>query len=119
VTGSGNQSNRARGEYGERRAAQWYHHHGYDIVAQNWRNGRSGEIDLVVRRGNVIVICEVKARRSDEFGSPAEAVTPAKQRRLYHLGMAFLAAHELRGVEIRFDVAAITGTELEVYENAF
>jgi putative endonuclease len=119
VTGSGRQANRARGEYGERRAAQWYVAEGYEIVARNWRNGRSGEIDIVARAGTTLVICEVKARRSDEFGSPAEAITPAKQVRLYHLGMAFLREHEITGVELRFDVVAITGTDLEVFQNAF
>jgi putative endonuclease len=119
VTGAGQQANRARGEYGERRAAQWYIAEGYEIVARNWRNGRSGEIDLVARRGQTLVICEVKARRSDEFGSPAEAITPTKQKRLYHLGMAFLREHEISGVQVRFDVVAVTGTDLEVYQDAF
>jgi putative endonuclease len=119
VTGGGRQANRARGAYGERRAAEWYTHHGYEIVDRNWRHGRLGEVDVIARVGRTLVFCEVKARRSDDYGSPAEAVTATKQRRLYHLAMAYISEHELSGVDLRFDIAAVTGTAIEVFENAF
>jgi putative endonuclease len=110
------QANRARGAYGERRAAQWYEHAGYTVLDRNWRDGRSGELDLVVGKGPLVVFCEVKARRNAEFGSPAEAVTTAKLLRLRRLGAAWLAANELSGVDVRFDVVAVLGTSVEVYE---
>jgi putative endonuclease len=110
------QANRARGAYGERRAAQWYEAAGYTVLDRNWRDARAGELDLVLGRGRLIVFCEVKARRTAEYGSPAEAVTPAKQARLRRLGAAWLAAHALSGVEVRFDVVAVLGTVVEVYE---
>jgi putative endonuclease len=76
--------------------------------------------------GDVIVFCEVKARTSDRFGSPFEAVTPAKQRRLRRLAARWLSSgHGSRGAQqIRFDVAAVTpgpgGTlRVEVLEDAF
>ena len=72
---------RAFGQAGEDRAAAWYRAHGYEVLARNWRC-REGELDLVVRRGRTLVFVEVKARRTDRFGIPAEAVTPTKQRRL-------------------------------------
>ena len=52
---------------------------GYEVLDRNWRV-REGELDLIARRGSTIVFCEVKTRRSDAFGSPAEAVTARKQR---------------------------------------
>ena len=109
-------ANRARGEYGERRAADWYQRGGFTVVARNWRDGRGGELDLVLRRDGLVVFCEVKARRSDAYGSPAEAVTPAKQARLRRLGAAWLRAEGVQGVEVRFDVVAVLGTTVEVYE---
>lgn len=66
-----------------------------------------GELDIVARDGETLVVVEVKARTSRRFGSPVEAVTPQKQRRLAHLASAFLARHGLRGDRVRFDVAAV------------
>jgi putative endonuclease len=108
----------ARGVYGERRAAEWYARQGYEVVARNWRAGRSGELDLVLRRGRTIVFCEVKARATDAYGV-AEAVTPVKQARIRRLAAAFLGEHDLGAVELRFDVVCVTGTRIEVIEAAF
>ncbi len=88
-------------------------------MARNWRCA-IGEIDLIVRRGRTLVVCEVKTRRSDAFGVPALAVGAAKQQRLRRLAAAWLADNRVgRGVDVRFDVAAITGETIDVYENAF
>ena len=114
-----NLANRARGDYGERRAAAWYAARGFQILARNWRSGRSGELDLVVQAGAVVVVCEVKARRTSDYGFAAEAVTASKQARIRRLAVEFLAANGLHGVTLRFDVAAVTGTDIEVYEDVF
>jgi hypothetical protein len=66
--------------------------HGYQIVERNWRS-RIGEIDLVCSRDDVLVFCEVKSRRTDRLGAPAEAVTVSKQLRLRRLAAAYLQAH--------------------------
>ena len=110
------------GARGEQLAADWYLARGYAVVARNWRC-REGELDLVVSRRGELVFCEVKTRSSDRFGVPAEAVTPAKQRRLRVLAARFLADHTgddaggRRG--IRFDVAAVMGGKVEVIQAAF
>jgi putative endonuclease len=107
------------GQRGEERAAGWYLARGYEIVARNWRCP-VGEIDLIARRGRLLVVCEVKARRSDAFGVPALAVGTAKQQRLRRLAAAWLASDRCgRDVEVRFDVVAVTGDRVEVYESAF
>jgi putative endonuclease len=110
--------NIARGRWGEDIAAAWYARRGYDVLARNWRC-RAGEIDLVVRRGRVVVVCEVKARRTDAYGPAASAVGPAKQQRLRRLAAEWLATSHVRGVEVRFDVVAITGDEIDVVTDAF
>jgi len=110
------------GHAGEDAAAAWYRSRGFEILDRNWRV-REGEIDLVVRRGATVVFCEVKARSSDRFGLPVEAVTAVKQRRLRTLAMRWLAAHPHTRGELRFDVASATpaGAQplVEVVEGAF
>jgi putative endonuclease len=108
------------GASGEQRVARWYEAAGYEVLARNWRC-REGEIDLVCRRGRVLVVCEVKTRSSLAYGHPAEAVTPAKQRRLRTLALRWLAEAEPvpRPGVIRFDVAAVLPGSIDVIEGAF
>ncbi|MDQ3385744.1 MAG: YraN family protein [Actinomycetota bacterium] len=109
---------RKLGAEGEDRAARWYEAHGYEVVVRNWRC-RDGELDLIVRRGRRYVFCEVKARSSLAFGSPLEAVTAVKRRRIRHLAARWLEEAAVRPQEIRFDVVGILDGELEVVERAF
>ena len=108
------------GRHGEDRAAAWYRRAGYEVLARNWRC-REGELDLIVARGDVLVVCEVKARSSLAYGHPAEAVTPAKQRRIRSLAARWLADADLavRPASIRFDVAALLPGEVSIIEDAF
>ncbi|HSL59786.1 MAG TPA: YraN family protein [Acidimicrobiales bacterium] len=107
-----------RGAAGEALAADWYVEQGYAVLDRNWRC-RDGELDLVLRQGRTTVFCEVKTRTSTAFGSPAEAVTPTKQRRIRRLAAQWLGAHpEARG-DVRFDVASVLAGRLEVIEAAF
>ena len=82
---------------------------GLRVVARNWRC-REGEIDLVAAGPGLLVFCEVKARRGHGYGSPAAAVTPAKQARLRRLAAAYLATVPAAPRSVRFDVVAVTCT---------
>jgi putative endonuclease len=97
---------RALGQRGEDLVAAWYEAEGYTVLDRNWRC-RAGELDLVVRRGSTVVFCEVKTRTSTRFGAPVEAVTATKQRRLRSLAGQWLAARNVRGADLRFDVASV------------
>lgn len=113
----------ALGRDGEDLAADWYRTHGFTVVDRNWRT-TFGEIDLVARRDRTLVISEVKTRSRSDFGSPALAVGPAKQRRLRRLAAAWLRDHPHRGyLDVRFDVVAITGVGpdaiIDVFADAF
>ncbi len=110
---------RRLGRSGEELAADWYVAQGYNVLARNWRCAQ-GELDLVVARGPVVVFSEVKARSTDRFGAPAEAVTPAKQARIRRLAARWMAeAVPRRHGAVRFDVAAVTDGQVEVIEGAF
>ncbi len=114
------------GASGEELAAQWYAAAGYQVLERNWRC-RQGELDLVAARGGVAVFCEVKTRRGLAFGLPAEAVTPAKQRRLRQLARRWLEDRPPGSpwfADLRFDVACVvaapgTTPTVEVIEAAF
>ena len=112
----------ARAQWAEDLAARFYERSGYEIVARNW-HCREGELDIVATFSSdaalTIVVIEVKARATNSYGSPFEAVTQVKQKKLRIATTKFLSAHhELRG-EIRFDVVAVLGTQLDVLHNAF
>jgi putative endonuclease len=94
------------GRSGEDAAAAWYEAEGYAVLDRNWRV-REGELDLVVRGAGTIAFCEVKTRRGDAFGAPAEAVTVRKQQRLRLLAGRWLADHGTTGSTLRFDVAEV------------
>jgi putative endonuclease len=94
------------GRLGERRAAWFYRLRGYRIVARNLRL-RSGEIDLVVRRGRTLVIAEVKTRQSLGAGEGYEAVDVRKQRRLVALADEYVARHGTGGLDLRYDVLSL------------
>jgi len=96
----------ALGRLGEDAAASFLAARGYRIVARNVRADRV-ELDLIVRRGGVLVFVEVKSRSGAGHGQAAEAVDPRKQRRLRHGARAWLATRptEAAGVgQHRFDV---------------
>ncbi len=96
----------ALGAYGETLAARHLVGQGMVLLDRNWRC-ELGEIDLVLRDGRVLVVCEVKARSSSAFGSPLEGVTEQKAARLRRLAARWLAAHDLRPAEVRIDIVGV------------
>ncbi len=96
-------ASRLFGDRGELEAARHLQGLGYRVLVRNYRT-RQGELDLIARDGPVVVFVEVKARRQ---GTPAEAVTPEKQRRLTLAALHFLMAHGLLEQPCRFDVVAV------------
>ncbi len=113
--------NRWLGDRGEREAARFLRRAGLKVLLRGYRTSE-GEIDLIARDGETLVFVEVKSRRA---GSPAEAVTPEKQRRLTLAALHFLKRHHLLEQRCRFDVVAIVWPEgrhpasIEHLRNAF
>lgn len=111
-----------RGRAGEDAALRVYRRRGYELVARNWRCPL-GELDLVLRLGDRVVVCEVKTRSGTAFGGGYEAVTWSKRRTLRRLAEAFVQGSSLTSGEIRFDVASVwvgDGVpDVEIFEDAF
>lgn len=80
---------KALGDYGERVAARFLSDHGMTVLDRNWRCPE-GELDIVARDGDELVVCEVKTRTSLRFGTPVEAITTEKAQRLHRLGYRWL-----------------------------
>jgi putative endonuclease len=93
------------GARGERRAAWFYRLRGFSIVGRNHRM-RGGEIDLIVRRGKLLVFVEVKTRQSLAAGEGYESVDRAKQMQMVRLSDEYLAKHQHKG-EVRYDIVSL------------
>ena len=107
----------AVGAWGEDLAARHLVEQGMVILDRNWRCDL-GELDLVARHDDTLVVCEVKTRRGEGFGSPAEAVTWRKAARLRRLAARWLDEHPVSPLEVRIDIVGIvvsprTGPRLE------
>ncbi|MBM3805885.1 MAG: YraN family protein [Actinobacteria bacterium] len=111
----------ARARWAENLVANLYAREGHEIVARNW-HCRDGELDIVAvmrRPQPIIVVVEVRARASSNFGAPFESVTRSKQTKLRLAIRKFLQTHpEIQGV-VRFDVASVLGVKIEVLHGAF
>jgi putative endonuclease len=117
---------RVLGVRGEQAALDLYRRRGFTLVARNWQCSL-GEIDLVLRRRDLVVFCEVKTRRGSRAGAGFEAVDGRKRRKLRALAEVFLLTHASAPVAVRFDVASVAigagerpgGTQVELFEDAF
>lgn len=112
------------GRFGEEKAAERLASTGYRILARNYRC-RLGELDLVAQRDRYIVFVEVKLRKNAAYGTAAEFVTAAKQRKVLLTAQYYLQQHP-SALQPRFDVVEVyapAGTEGEIrinhIENAF
>jgi putative endonuclease len=110
------------GALGEDAAAELLRGSGYRIVARNHRC-RSGEIDVIAEKGDLLVFVEVRTRASRAFGGPEETVGARKQRRVIAAARDYLAQRRGPPKAARFDVIAVVdgaqGPALTHFENAF
>jgi len=117
------EARRAQGDAAEERACRHLEGAGMTIVERNFR-ARRGEIDIVARKGDVLVFVEVRSREVPGFGTPEESVTPAKRRRIVGAARHYLSTVPPSSWrEARFDVIAIEGSgdaaALRHYQAAF
>ena len=100
------------GKSGEKIALNYLIDNKYKIIARGFRLFR-GEIDIIAYDQETLVFVEVKTRRSTDYGSPEESVTPSKQRQIRKIAQGFLVKNNLQDVECRFDVISLSFDEKE------
>lgn len=110
------------GHAGEDFAASYFQKCGYEIKARNYHS-RYGEIDLIAENGDTVVFVEVKTRSHDCLDRAADAVTPAKQKKLILTALAYISENQTEKL-MRFDVFEVYHANGRIYkfnniENAF
>jgi putative endonuclease len=99
-------THRYLGVHGERLAAHHLARLGYTILERNYRSGRR-EVDLIIRRGDLVAFVEVKTRAGDGFGHPLEAITALKRREIERVARRWQQRHGRPGLQYRFDAVGI------------
>ncbi len=114
---------RDTGILGERLARDFLGKNGYHILESNYRC-QEGEVDIIAQHGDTLVFVEVRTKKSQQFGSPEESITPAKMERLRKVAAHYGQAHENLPDSWRIDVVAIElnrkgrVSRIELIENA-
>ena len=101
------QQRQAMGAFGEKVAARHLtEERGMTLLERNWRC-RAGEVDLLLRDGDTLVVCEVKTRRGTHYGEPLEAVTPEKYQRLHTIASFWMEWTGVQFPDVRIDLVGI------------
>ena len=111
------------GQAGEELAARFLSQRGHIILARNSRK-KFGEIDIISRNGQTLVFTEVKTRRSQLYGTAAQAVTLRKQQQIARVAEEYLIEKQLVDCPARFDVIGVDiassgAANCTLIENAF
>jgi putative endonuclease len=101
---------RERGDRGEAQAAAY-------LEKNNCIRG--GEVDIIFKDGDTIVFCEVKTRTQNRFGTPAEAVTAVKQRRICRAALDYAYQKKCIDESIRFDIIEVMSDKINHIKSAF
>ena len=110
---------RQTGSLAENSAAAFLESQGFSIVARNFLR-RVGELDIVARRDDILVVAEVRTRNRDDYGGAAASIGPAKQRRIVMTAALFLQCHrQYSHCRVRFDVLIVRDGEIEWLKHAF
>ncbi len=112
----------ALGRDAEERAAAYLRERGYEVIGRNVRVGRL-EIDIIARRGSLLVFCEVRCRTDQRWMTAAQSIGPDKVARVRRAAAQWLASSKASAREIRFDAACVVydvaGGRIEYFEAAF
>ena len=95
------------GAWGESVAATHLEANGYTIIARNWRS-KIGELDIIGRKNHALAFVEVKTRRGRSHGTPEDAITQRKARKLLETVQSYLSENDCdEDLDFSIDVVAV------------
>ena len=109
--------NKQKGNIGEDLATEYLVENGYSVIKRNYRI-RNAEIDIIAEKDGTVAFVEVKYRKNNALGTPAEAVNAAKQKKIISAALSFIAENG-DDKDYRFDVCEVTPKGVNHIENAF
>ena len=98
--------NKDIGSFGEALARDYLISKGYKILNMNFRN-KFGEIDIICKKNNLLIFCEIKSRYSKSFGSPIESITCYKQKQIIKLSELYLISKKYYNFNVRYDIIEV------------
>ena len=98
--------NKDIGSFGEALARDYLISKGYKILNMNFRN-KFGEIDIICKKNNLLIVCEIKSRYSNSFGSPIESITCYKQKQIIKLSELYLISKKYYNFNVRYDIIEV------------
>ncbi len=108
------------GAAGEERAAAFLEENGYSIIERNYHAGKTGEIDIIAVKKDLVVFVEVKSRSGDAYGGGIYSINGAKKKHLKTAAKIFLASHPLydsKNFTFRFDLILVSGENIELIDD--
>ena len=117
-----NLHNRNLGNEGEDRAAAYLEKNRFSIIARNYRFGKYGEIDIIARKGDLVIFAEVKSRGTERYGGALYSISAKKKNSLKTAARAFIAAapeFNRPAITFRFDLISIRNDSIEWIEDMF
>ncbi|MDY6933106.1 MAG: YraN family protein [Spirochaetota bacterium] len=117
-----NKKKKETGDQGEEMACHFLENHGFQILQRNYRYQRIGEIDIIVKKQNLIAFIEVKYRNIPLYGGGLYSIGEKKMETLRKTAMQYLATHPSLYTEeniFRFDLISITGEEIQWIKDIF
>lgn len=114
-------NNRSAGRKGEDIACKFLKKDKYKILEKNFAC-RQGEIDIIAEdRKGVLCFVEVKAKSSENFGLPEEAVTVWKQKKLLAAAFKYIDSKRVKPKDMRFDIVSVdlVNNKTRIIKNAF
>ena len=98
--------NKDIGSFGEALARDYLISKGYKLLNMNFRN-KFGEIDIICKKNNLLIFCEIKSRYSNSFGSPIESITCYKQKQIIKLSELYLISKKYYNFNVRYDIIEV------------
>ena len=107
------------GRDGEDCASAYLEENGFEILERNYFAGKTGEIDIVARRGDLVVFAEVKARNSNAFGGGIYSISQSKKKTMRRSAEYYLVKNSTlntKDITFRFDLILVQGGKVECVE---